>query len=88
MSNPFPMIFINDKTNMYSLTLNGELIAKKQIENKHLKIYPCIDKNCGLINDCIFIDTKNIGKIEDLKNCMQLSFPFFEKNENISNDDF
>ena len=88
VSNPFPMIFINDKTNMYSLTLNGELIAKKEIENKELKIYPCIDKNCGLINDCIFIDTKNTGKIEDLKNSMQLSFPFFDKIENISNDDF
>ena len=39
------MIFKTTSFNMYSLTLNGELISKKEIENNELKIYPCIDKN-------------------------------------------
>ena len=56
VSNPFPMIFTYDQNKMYTLALNGELIKEKEFENKGEKIIsPCIDKNCGLINDSAFI---------------------------------
>ena len=66
VSYPFPMIFTYDKYNMYTLSLNGELIKKEEIKDKNIKIYPCIDKNCGLINDYIIIEknNKNIEKIK------------------------
>ena len=64
VSNPFPMIFTYDKDNMYTITLNGELIKKEKIKNNNIEIYPCIDKNCGLINDCIFIKDLNIKEEE------------------------
>ena len=66
VSYPFPMIFTYDKDNMYTLSLNGELIKKEEIKDKNIKIYPCIDKNCGLINDYIIIEknNKNIEKIK------------------------
>ena len=62
VSNPFPMIFTYNKDNMYTITLNGVLIKKEELKNKNIEIYPCIDKNCGLINDCIFI--KDLNKEE------------------------
>ena len=74
VSNPFPMVFFNDKDNMYTLTLNGELIKKEKIINKDLKIYPCIDKNCGLINDYIILSADKVK--ENLSNTIQLSLPF------------
>ena len=59
ISNPFPMIFTYDKKNMYTITLNGDLIKKEELIKENIEIYPCVDKNCGLINDCIFINLKN-----------------------------
>ena len=79
VSNPFPMIFAYDINNMYTFTLNGELI-KKELKTDNIEILPCIDKNCGLINDCIFIKKNN-----DLNNEMEeISFPLLlNKNINI-----
>ena len=74
VSNPFPMVFFNDKDNMYTLTLNGELIKIEKIKNKDIKIYPCIDKNCGLINDYIILSIDKVK--ENLSNTIQLSLPF------------
>ena len=63
VSNPFPMIFAYDTNlTLYIFTLNGELINKKVLKNKSLEIYPCIDKNFGLINDFIFIERSNNPK--------------------------
>jgi WD40 repeat protein len=56
ISNPFPMIFTYDKKNMYTITLNGDLIKKEELKKENIEIYPCVDKNCGLINDCILIE--------------------------------
>ena len=76
VSNPFPMIFTYNKDNMYTITLNGVLIKKEELKNKNIEIYPCIDKNCGLINDCIFI--KNLNKEEKDSDKMEnISLPSF-----------
>ena len=81
VSNPFPMIFTYDKNNMYTITLNGELIKKEELKYKQ-KLYPCIDKNCGLINDYIIFkdnenkNTKNKDLNEKHKHII-FSFPFF-----------
>jgi hypothetical protein len=56
ISNPFPMIFTYDNKNMYTITLNGDLIKKEELKKENIEIYPCVDKNCGLINDCILIE--------------------------------
>jgi len=70
VSNPFPMIFTYDINYMYILSLNGELIKKEKL-NENVEIFPCIDKDCGLINDCIFIKNK---LSED-----EISLPFLSK---------
>ena len=80
VSNPFPMIFTYDKNNMYVITLNGELIKKRGFNNKNIEIYPCIDKNCGLINDCIFIkdlnkEEKDINKKIGIGEMKEISLP-------------
>ena len=62
VSTPFPMIFTYDSINMYLFTLNGELINKKELIIKNMKLYPCIDKDCGLVNDCIFYENLNEKK--------------------------
>ena len=49
------MIFTYDINNMYVLTLNGELIKKEEIKSKNVEIIPCVDKNCGLIDDFILM---------------------------------
>jgi hypothetical protein len=73
VSNPFPMIFTYDNSNMYVFTLNGELINKKEIKEKNIEICPCIDKSCGLVNDYIFIkyikegDKKEDNETKDFK---------------------
>ena len=59
VSNPFPMIFTYDKNCMYTISLNGDLIKKELFKNDFIIVLPCIDKNCGLINDCIFIRSMN-----------------------------
>jgi WD40 repeat protein len=69
VSNPFPMIFTHDEKNMYVLSLNGELIKVKQIEKSKIDIIPNIDKNCGLVNDSIFI--KDISEKQDKANDIQ-----------------
>ena len=75
VSNPFPMIFTYDKDNMYLFTLNGELIKRKELSNKNVEIYPCIDKNCGIISDCVFI--RNIFGINKIK---EISLPSLQEN--------
>ena len=77
VSNPFPMIFAYDSNfTLYLFTLNGELINKKELKNKSLEIYPCIDKNFGLINDCIIIQkSKTLYNKQKLKK--EYSFPSF-----------
>ena len=66
ISYPFPMIFTYDIKNMYTITLNGDLIKKEELKNKNIEIFPCIDKSYGLVNDCIFIKL-NIEKKEMVK---------------------
>ena len=85
VSYPFPMIFAYDKNNMYSMTLNGELIKKQELKIKNINIYPCIDKNCGLINDFILIDNLSNDENKNKKNeFVKLTHPLFlsEMNEN------
>ena len=59
ISNPFPMIFTYDSKNMYTLTINGDLITKQNLENigkeNEIIIIPCIDKDFGIMNDFIYI---------------------------------
>ena len=71
VSNPFPMIFTYDKNNMYTFTLNGQLIKREKIKDEKIDISPCIDKNCGLINDCIILNKEVNGK----KETQELSLP-------------
>ena len=85
ISNPFPMIFTYDKINMYTISLNGELITKEPLINKDVEVYPCVDKNCGLINDCIFIKDSNEnikGKTKELndnlKTMNEYTLPFLK----------
>ena len=52
ISIPFPMIFFHDNNYLYSLTINGDLINKKEM-HKNCKIFACIDKNLGLMVDSI-----------------------------------
>ena len=52
ISIPFPMIFFHDNNYLYSLTINGDLINKKEMP-KNCKIFVCIDKNLGLMVDSI-----------------------------------
>ena len=74
ISTPFPMIFTYDKNNMYTFTLNGDLIKKKELNNENVKIKPCIDKNCGLVSDYIFIDQCN-----DKNEVIKIKLPTFSK---------
>ena len=53
------MIFTYDKNNMYTISLNGDLIKKENLKGDKMVILPCIDKNCGLVNDCILIRNMN-----------------------------
>ena len=80
VSSPFPMIFTYDKNNMYTFTLNGDLI-KKELKTDNIEILPCIDKNCGLINDCIFI--MNVKKKDLNDGVEEISFPLLLNEKNI-----
>ena len=78
VSYPFPMIFAYDKNNMYTMTLNGELIKKEELKIKDINIYPCIDQNCGLIYDFILIDNLSSENNKNKKNEFEkLSLPLF-----------
>ena len=83
VSNPFPMIFTYDKKNMYTITLNGELIKFEELQYK--EVHPCIDKNCGITNDCIYLISKNEANKEDKKKKIYLpsllSYPDPEINQ-------
>ena len=59
ISNPFPMIFTYDKNYMYTISLNSDLIKKEKLDNGKIIILPSVDKNCGLVNDCIFVQNLN-----------------------------
>ena len=83
VSYPFPMIFTYDKNNMYTLTLNGVLINKKTINEKDMIISPCIDKNFGLIQDCIFMEKRNKeNKTKIIR--FKISLPSLNKEEGKS----
>ena len=67
ISNPYPMIFFHDKKYMYILSINGDLINKRET-GENSKIFACIDKNLGLTVDTImevFEDNK-INKINTI----------------------
>ena len=53
ISNLYPMIFLNDEKYIYILSINGDLINKKE-KKKNSKFFACIDKNLGLFSDSIF----------------------------------
>ena len=84
VSNPFPMIFTYDKNNMYTISINGELIKKQELKNEQIRIKPCIDKNCSLISDCIFIE--NLCD-KNNKEFFQISLPSFSKGQCIFYED-
>ena len=83
VSYPFPMIFTYDKNNMYTLTLNGVLINKKIINDKDMIISPCIDKNFGLVQDCIFMEKKNKQNKDKIIR-FKISLPSLNKEEGKS----
>ena len=84
ISHPFPMIFLQDSKYFYTLTINGEFIIKKEMDENG-KNLPCIDKNLGLMNDSIF---EIINKIDEYgkKVCLihKLSLPFLELSDSDS----
>jgi WD40 repeat protein len=53
VSNPYPMLFFYDINYIYILSINGDLINKKEIQ-KNKTIIPCIDKILGISNDSIY----------------------------------
>ena len=73
ISSPFPMIFFYNKECMYILSINGDLINKLKISNDIKKITPNIDKNCGLVNDSVFVEYKD-------ENIEELYFPSLSNN--------
>ena len=77
VSNPFPMIFTYDKNYMYTISINGEFIKKEELKDNDIKLNPCIDKNCGLISDYIFIE--NINDETNRKEYYKLSLPSLKK---------
>ena len=46
------------------------------LKNKSLEIYPCIDKNFGLINDCIIIERSKSSYNNQISK-KEYSFPSF-----------
>jgi len=60
---------------MYVLSLNGELIKKEKLK-ENVEIYPCIDKDCGLVNDCIFIKNLNDKNLLSEEPMIEISLPF------------
>ena len=53
ISNPYPMLFFHDINYIYILSINGDLINKKEMQ-KNKTIIPCIDKIFGLTNDSFY----------------------------------
>ena len=82
VSNPFPMIFTYDQYKMYTLTLNGDMIEAKEIENKNINIIPCIDKNFGLISDFIFIEEFKSGDNNTKNIIKKIILPFLLEDKN------
>ena len=66
-SNPFPMIFAYDVENFYVLTINGDLINRKENgyceKNSDYDIIPVLDKEFGIFNDFIIILRKKEIKV-------------------------
>ena len=62
ISNPFPMICCITFTEIIIFDINGEFINRCEITND-ISINICIDKNCGLYNDTIYLINKNYQKI-------------------------
>ena len=85
ISNPFPMIFAYDKNNMYTISINGDLIKKEKLKNIELEMHPCIDKNCGLISDFIFIE--NTNDKTNKKEYYKYTLPSFECEEYFDMDE-
>ena len=76
ISNPFPMIFCYNDTNIFVFTINGELINKKE-KDKYINLYPCVDKSLGLIKDNIRIIKSITGNII---NNSEIDLPFLNNN--------
>ena len=76
ISNPFPMIFCYNDTNIFVFTINGELINKKE-KDKYINLYPCVDKSLGLIKDNIKIIKSITGNII---NNSEIDLPFLNNN--------
>ena len=85
ISNPFPMIFTYDINNMYVITLNGELIKKEEIKSKNVEIIPCVDKNCGLIDD--FILMKDLDEKEN-DSYKKILLPYLDDSKHEKNISF
>ena len=78
ISLPFPMIFFNDINYLYCLSINGELIRKKEIR-KNTKTFACIDKHFGLIVDSIYEIIFDYNEDEDKKyDIKSIDFPSLE----------
>ena len=75
------MIFTYDKNYMYTISINGEFIKKEELKNNDINLNPCIDKNCGLISDFIFIENIND---KTKKEYFKLSLPSFTKEQDIN----
>ena len=65
ISNPFPMICCANLSNIIVFDINGKLINKISFKNV-IDIKFCIDKNCGLNNDCIWVIKDGKEEIIDL----------------------
>ena len=93
-SNPFPSIIAFDKLNntLYSYSINGIFICKKQIfeiindEYSNIHICPIFDEENGIHKDLLFIQVNNqlnidLNKIKFDKSNIILNVPFFENIE-------
>ena len=62
LSNPFPSIVCHNKENIYILSINGEKIKYRKLQNNE-KILMFIDKNLGLLPDIIDIVNSKDGSV-------------------------
>ena len=80
VSNPYPMLFFQDVNYIYILSINGDLINKKEMQ-KNKTIIPCIDKILGLTNDFI----SEFTYLEEKKSIVMkgFDFPTFSDTDNL-----
>ena len=79
ISNPYPMLFFHDVNYIYILSINGDLINKKEMQ-KNKTVIPCIDKILGLssdsINEFIYLEEKKSIEMKGF------DLPTFNPNDN------